>query len=182
MMQRVFLWVLTFTFPAFAEVKPKELEASVLEVAEIAHETTVAILLNGGASGSGVVVSPDGYLLTAGHVVTSLSTGEVLQDEVKVIFEDGEERRAQVLGVHRGLDAAVLKLFGEGPWPYAALGPSERLRPGDWVVATGHPEGYDPLKGISGEVWARCFEEPGQFLFERLCLGRRRFRRTAFLT
>ncbi|MEM9081931.1 MAG: serine protease, partial [Verrucomicrobiota bacterium] len=145
----VLRWLLLFGMAFGLDGAPdlEALEGRVKRVVEQANRTTVAILAESiGSTGSGVVVSPEGLILTAAHVVTDLDgTGEAVE-EVVVLFEDGEERRAQVLGMNWGRDAAMLKLLGEGPWAFSGVGDSAGLRPGDWVVATGHPLGFDPLR------------------------------------
>ncbi|MBK1832639.1 trypsin-like peptidase domain-containing protein [Roseibacillus ishigakijimensis] len=129
---------------AAAGLNLRELQASLWPVVEQARKATVAVGALG-STGSGVVVSPEGLVLTAGHVITNLDTGEVAT-EVSVLFDDGLEARAKVLGMNRRHDAAMLQLLGAGPWDFAPLGDSDSLRPGEWVVATGHPSGYDALR------------------------------------
>ncbi|MGJ8694953.1 MAG: S1C family serine protease [Verrucomicrobiaceae bacterium] len=92
-----------------------------------------------GASGSGVIVSPDGLILTAAHVVDG-------SREMTVIFPDGREERAKVLGANYSRDAAMAQMVGAGPWPFVGIGDSAPLTTGDLVVAMGHPKGYDPTR------------------------------------
>jgi serine protease Do len=133
------------TTPVAAKVNLRDLQNAIRPVVEQARKSTVAVSAMG-STGSGVVVSRDGLILTAGHVVTvDMMTGEVVE-EVSVLFQDGDERRARVLGINRTHDAAMLKLIGEGPWDFSPLGSSTLIRPGEWVVATGHPSGYDALR------------------------------------
>ncbi|MGJ8723334.1 MAG: trypsin-like peptidase domain-containing protein [Roseibacillus sp.] len=129
---------------AHAEVALPTLQGQIWPVVEQAHKTTVAVGAMG-ATGSGVVVTADGIVLTAGHVVTNMETGEVAET-VSIQFDDGEEFQAEVLGMNRSHDAAMLQLIGEGPWAFSPLGSSAAIRPGTWVVATGHPSGYDALR------------------------------------
>ncbi|GHC65844.1 trypsin-like peptidase domain-containing protein [Roseibacillus persicicus] len=129
---------------ALGEVVLRDLQAAILPVVERARQSTVEVGAMG-STGSGVVVSADGLVLTAGHVVTNLDTGEVAK-EVSILFDDGEEARAKVLGIHRKQDAAMLQLLGPGPWTFSPLGSSATIRPGEWVVAVGHPSGYDALR------------------------------------
>jgi len=143
---RLLVWAvfLVFLRQASAEVVLQDLQAAIWPVVEQARKTTVAVNANN-STGSGVVVSADGIILTAGHVVTDLSTGKVA-DQVTILFEDGEEERARVLGMNKTHDAAMLQLIGSGPWEFSPLGSSSDLRPGEWVIATGHPSGYDALR------------------------------------
>ena len=129
---------------AQAEVDLRALQTSIWPVVEQARKTTVAVGAIG-STGSGVVVSAEGLVLTAGHVVTNLETGEVA-DTVSILFDDGEEVLGKVLGINHRRDAAMIQLQGEGPWVFAPLGSSAQIRPGNWVLATGHPSGYDALR------------------------------------
>jgi serine protease Do len=85
-------------------------------------------------AGSGVIISKDGYVLTNNHVVDSAK-------EVTVTLADREEFEAKVIGRDPKTDLAVLKIETNEHLPSAALGDSEGLRVGDWVVAIGNPFG-----------------------------------------
>ena len=81
--------------------------------------------------GSGVIVSPEGYLLTNHHVIEGA-------DEVFVQLADGREARARVVGTDPDTDIAVLKIDLK-KLPVMALGDSTRLQVGDPVMAIGNP-------------------------------------------
>ncbi|UCH59198.1 MAG: trypsin-like peptidase domain-containing protein [Anaerolineales bacterium] len=84
-------------------------------------------------SGSGVIINENGYILTNNHVVEDTT-------EVSVIFADGEQRPAQIVGTDIYADLAVLKV--DGPVPaIAPLGNSDTLKPGETVIAIGSPLG-----------------------------------------
>jgi len=85
-------------------------------------------------SGSGVVLSADGLIVTNQHVVGSAS-------EIATRFADSREGRAEVLGVDRATDLAVLRA-AVGGLSAARLGDSSRLRPGQIAVAIGAPFGF----------------------------------------
>ncbi|MCG6944973.1 MAG: DegQ family serine endoprotease [Deltaproteobacteria bacterium] len=85
-------------------------------------------------AGSGVIISEDGYILTNNHVVEGAK-------EVTVTLADKKEYGAQVVGRDPKTDLAVLKIEAKKPLPAAAMGDSEHLRVGDWVVAIGNPFG-----------------------------------------
>ena len=88
-------------------------------------------------TGSGVIVSPDGYVITNSHVASKARS-------VKCTLYTKEDVRADVVGVDELTDIAVLKLdLGQigGKAPYAVLGDSDRLRVGEWVIAMGSPHG-----------------------------------------
>jgi serine protease Do len=89
-----------------------------------------------GAAGSGVIVSADGMVLTAGHVV-----GEANVD-VGVILPDGRVVKGKTLGANRTIDSGMLKITEPGKYPFVELGASKDLSVGEWVLAIGHPGGY----------------------------------------
>jgi S1-C subfamily serine protease len=85
-------------------------------------------------SGSGVVYTPDGYLLTNHHVIAGGS-------KVSASLPDGREVAATIIGSDPATDLAVLQLAAGG-LPHAAFGSSTRLRVGQLVVAIGNPLGF----------------------------------------
>ena len=85
------------------------------------------------SGGSGVVVSTDGYVLTVAHV------GRRAGRNVSVIFPDGRRARAVTLGNDHGVDAGMVKISDNGPWPSAELGNSADLKPGQWCLTLGYP-------------------------------------------
>ena len=87
-------------------------------------------------AGSGVIISQDGYILTNNHVVEGAK-------EVTVTLADKKEYKAEVVGRDPKTDLAVLKIEVKKPLPAAALGDSEQLKVGDWVVAIGNPFGLN---------------------------------------
>jgi serine protease Do len=84
--------------------------------------------------GSGFIVSPDGYILTNNHVVEKA-------DEVTVTLLDKEEFKAKVVGSDPKIDIALIKIDAKKKLTYVALGDSDRLDVGEWVVAIGNPFG-----------------------------------------
>jgi serine protease DegQ len=84
--------------------------------------------------GSGVIVSPDGYVLTNHHVVDGA-------DEIELVLADGRELHAKVRGVDPESDLAVLKADGES-LPTITFGTVDDLRVGDVVLAIGNPFGF----------------------------------------
>jgi serine protease Do len=88
--------------------------------------------------GSGVIVSPDGYVLTNEHVVHGAKT-------LKVTLLEPEERTftGKVVGKDPRTDLAVVKISAKGPLPAVALGDSKKVRVGDWAIAVGSPFGLE---------------------------------------
>lgn len=112
------------------------IERRVRELAERVLPATVSVQA-GSASGSGVVVSKDGYVLTAGHV--GVSPGR----QVLVIFPDGKRVQGITLGINTRMDSGLIKITEEGEWPHVEMAASFDLKPGAWCLATGHPGGFD---------------------------------------
>jgi serine protease Do len=111
----------------------------------------------GMASGSGFIVSPDGYILTNNHVVDGAS-------DVRVRLLDRREFKAKVVGRDPNTDVAVLKIDANG-LTAAPLGDSEASRVGEWVLAVGNPLGenltFTVTQGIISAK-GRALELPGQ--------------------
>jgi serine protease Do len=102
-------------------------------------------------SGSAVVLTPDGFLLTSAHVVgRSTGTG-------RAAFADGHENRFEVVGRDQLSDLAVVRADG-GELPEAELGDADGLRVGQLVVAIGNPHGF------SGSVTAGVVSALGRSL------------------
>lgn len=116
-----------------------EMDGKVKDVVRKCTPGTVALVSSLGTTGSGVVVSSGGIILTAAHVVQGV-------DEVNVIFPEGNVEKAVVLGANYTRDAAMVKLSKPGPWPFVAMGDSGKLSVGDYVVAMGHAKGFDPVR------------------------------------
>ncbi|MGH8261705.1 MAG: DegQ family serine endoprotease [Steroidobacteraceae bacterium] len=86
-------------------------------------------------TGSGFIVSPDGYILTNAHVVNDA-------DQVTVRLVDRREFRAKVIGIDERTDIAVVKIAAHN-LPVVKIGDSRRLKPGQWVVAIGSPFNFE---------------------------------------
>ena len=87
------------------------------------------------ASGSGFIVSADGYILTNNHVIQGF-------DRVEVTLTDRRTFPARVIGRDETTDVAVLKIDQKG-LPYTSLGDDNGTKIGEWVVAIGNPLGLD---------------------------------------
>ncbi len=91
-------------------------------------------------AGSGIVIAPDGYVLTNSHVVSGA-------ESVEVKFRDGVTHHASLVGEDPPTDLAVIRVEGSG-LPYAAVGDSGKLRAGQVVIAIGNPLGFDSTVSI----------------------------------
>ncbi len=103
------------------------------------------------ALGSGVIVSQDGIVLTANHVVEDAA-------RVKVLLSDDREFEAEVIGTDPSTDLAVLRLQSHDDLPWVPTGNSEALRVGEWVLAMGNPFG----PGLRGSVTAGIVSAKGR--------------------
>lgn len=164
------LAALLFVTPAFAAELPKVAETIKWETARItspesvaemkalqtrvkyvnqqALPSTVGILAGTGA-GSGVIVSEDGLVLTAAHVIIRP------RQQITFVLSDGTFVKGESLGVDapNNLDRGMARITGsppknatwpgakEGKWPVAELGKSADLKQNQWVVSMGHPGG-----------------------------------------
>lgn len=90
----------------------------------------------GNAAGSGVIVSKDGYVLTAGHI-----SGEA-DRRADVILPDGRRLKGKTLGSNESLDSGMIRITDEGEWPFVEMGDASKLKEGAWCLALGHPEGF----------------------------------------
>jgi S1-C subfamily serine protease len=130
--------------PATAAEQPLDAySAAVVGAVELVGPAVVSVYVGGateaaqakGGAGSGVVVTPDGYLLTNEHVVQRVQ-------EARVAFVDGRSVPAVVAGRDPATDLAVLRAQ-TGGLPYASLAGDQRLRAGQLVVAVGNPFGFE---------------------------------------
>ena len=108
----------------------------------------------GAAQGSGVVVSRDGYVLTAAHVIGRQNLN------AKIKFPDGREVNAKTLGMNRGVDSGMLKITDPGNYPYVEVGESGDLKNGQWLLAIGHPGGWDEKRGLVLRVGRLLYKNP----------------------
>lgn len=83
------------------------------------------------ATGSGVIISPDGYIVTNNHVVAGA-------DELTVTLNDNREFSARIIGTDKTTDLALIKINGKN-LPTLPIGDSDKLKVGEWVLAVGNP-------------------------------------------
>lgn len=106
-----------------------------------AMEATVA-LRAGGGSGSGVIVSQDGLVLTAGHV--SGTPGRTFT----VVLKDGREFKAKALGMSRLSDSGMVQILEPKDLPTVSWLKNGNPKAGDWCVSVGHPGGLQKARGL----------------------------------
>ena len=111
------------------------IEKQVRKLVEKLTQCTVAVRV-GRSQGSGVLVSKDGYVLTAAHVAGAPGRTAI------VTLPDGRQVQGKTLGRDRSHDAALLQITGKTDWSFAEMGDLNQLKVGDWCVAGGHPGGF----------------------------------------
>ncbi len=135
-----------------------KLENKVKAAADNVLPATVALLSDDtGSSGSGVIVSEDGLILTAAHVVQGAR-------QLIVVFPDGEQVQGKVLGANYSKDIAMVKIIDPGKWPFVTMGTSKQLKAGDWVIALGHAAGFDAGRTPPVRFGRVISDGPGNFL------------------
>ncbi|NAY90683.1 PDZ domain-containing protein [Muricauda sp. JGD-17] len=83
-------------------------------------------------TGSGVIISPDGYIVTNNHVI-------VQSRQLEVTLNNNRSYEAEVIGADSESDIALIKIEVDEPLPYLAFGDSDHTRIGEWVLAVGNP-------------------------------------------
>jgi serine protease Do len=99
--------------------------------------------------GSGFVIDPTGIVVTNNHVIGDAN-------DVSVIFSDGTKLKAEIVGKDPKIDLAVLRVKPDKPLKSVSFGDSEKIRPGDWVMAIGNPF------GLGGSVTAGIVSARGR--------------------
>lgn len=117
---------------------------------------TVAVRI-GSTGGSGVVISKDGYVLTAGHI-----SGKPGRDVV-LTFPNGRTVKGKTLGSNRDIDSGMIRITDKGDWPFVEMGDSAKVKLGEWCLTLGHPDGFK--RGRTPVVrLGRVLERSKQFL------------------
>jgi serine protease Do len=114
----------------------REMEAHLQGLIPRLKQSTVALTV-GNAQGSGVIVSDDGYILTAAHV-----SGRP-NHRVSITLADGTQVTGRSLGRNQTLDASLIKIDSpQQTWPYSPMADFKDIGVGDWCATLGHPGGY----------------------------------------
>lgn len=83
-------------------------------------------------TGSGVIISEDGYIVTNNHVINNAS-------EIEITLNNKKAYKAKLIGTDSQMDIALLKIDANEKLPYAVFGDSDNIRVGEWVLAVGNP-------------------------------------------
>ena len=118
----------------------KNIQKDLQKLLPESSKATVGLVING-ASGSGVIVSEDGYVLTAAHV--SQKSGS----KVTIIMPDGTRYKGKSLGNHVRGDVGMIKITDKGKFPFVKMARSAEQAEGDWCYALGYPGGYNKERG-----------------------------------
>jgi serine protease Do len=117
------------------------IERHVKALAARVSPAVVAVQVGSGV-GSGVVISADGLVLTAGHVCGRADRS------ARFTFPDGKTARGKTVGVNWDTDTGLLRITDRARWPHADMGDLVQARVGDWVLALGHPGGFDLRRSL----------------------------------
>jgi serine protease Do len=94
----------------------------------------------GGGSGSGVIVSADGLVLTAAHVIDKAQ-------ELTIVYPDGRRFPGKALGTYGPADAGMAQILEGAPHPFVGVATGKDIKRDDTVIALGHPGGFDEQRG-----------------------------------
>jgi serine protease Do len=119
----------------------KDIQNHVEALAAKVSPAVVAVEVGFG-SGSGVIISSNGLVLTAGHVCQRPNLN------VHFTFPDGKTANGKTLGLDSDTDTGLMKITNAGPWPCVFVGDLKQDKPGDWVLALGHPGGFDAKRSL----------------------------------
>jgi len=116
--------------------------AAVTAIVDVVTPAVVSLMVKSGlgktlrqGAGSGVIIAPDGYILTNSHVVHDAA-------QIEATLDDGRTLNAYIIGEDPATDLALIRVMASG-LPFSALGDSSRLRVGQLVIAIGNPMGFD---------------------------------------
>jgi serine protease Do len=127
----------SYTVTPHTVAELRDIQERVRKVVDACRKATVNVIVQGG-TGSGVIVSEDGYILCAGHVTSKPGR------DARITLSDGKVVSAKTLGVNTVMDSAILKIDEPGKYPFRPVGTSADLPTGEWVFALGHPLGLQP--------------------------------------
>jgi serine protease Do len=108
--------------------------------------------------GTGMIIDPQGHILTNHHVAGGAT-------KIEVLLSDGRRYPAKLVGTDSKTDLAVIHIDTQGPLPYVTFGDSDKVEVGEWVVAIGHPRGLDQTvtQGIISAKHRRGITDPSGY-------------------
>ena len=120
----------------------RAMQGHVRSLSDHLRKCTVGVQV-GPAWGSGVIISKDGYVLTAAHVAGQPNA------DCEFKLSDGRALKGKTMGLYKTLDAGLMKITDAGEYAFAELGNSddEHLRAGQWCISMGHPNGFNEDRG-----------------------------------
>ena len=118
---------------------------------EVTYTNYFGMRSSAAVSGSGFIITADGYIMTNYHVIEDAYRAGI---DVNVILHDGTRYSAQIVGVESDNDVAILKIDADGLSP-VTLGNSESMRVGDTIYAVGNPLGELEFSMTTGHVSAK---------------------------
>jgi serine protease Do len=133
--------------PAFTKDVPvtlddlRTMEKHVKALAARVSPAVVAVEVGTG-SGSGVIISADGLVLTAGHVCGAPDR------DATFTFPNGKKARGKTIGANLDNDTGLMRITDPGTWPHDEVGDLRHAYIGDWVLALGHPGGFDLRRSL----------------------------------
>lgn len=140
----------------------RQTEKKIQDLSKRAMQSTVSLIPGGNqmriGTGSGVVVSKEGLILTAAHVAMEMN------NKVTVIFPDGSRANADVLGMDYSRDAAMLQITDGGEYPFVELGDSGEMIANDWCIALGHAGGFFADRSPPVRLGRVIENDPEEFL------------------
>lgn len=102
-------------------------------------------------TGTGVVITENGYIVTNAHVIYDSQYGAGLADNISVLLDDDKTYDAEVIGYDADCDLAVIKINAEGLTP-AEFGDSDALKLGESVTAIGNPLGFELMNTVTSGI------------------------------
>ncbi len=108
--------------------------------------------------GTGMIIDPQGHILTNHHVAGGAT-------KIEVLLSNGQQYPATLVGTDPKTDLAVIKILAKEPLPYVIFGDSDKVEVGEWVVAIGHPRGLDQsvTQGIISAKHRRGITDPNSY-------------------
>jgi serine protease Do len=108
--------------------------------------------------GTGMLIDPQGHILTNNHVVAGAT-------KIQVLLSDRRQYDAKVVGTDPKTDLGVIRIFADHPLPYVVFGDSDQVKVGQWVVAIGQPENLSQsvTQGIISAKHRTGITDPGAY-------------------